>query len=183
MQETWAWFLGGEDFWRREWLPTPVFLAWRIPWIEECGGIQSMGLQRVGHNCVTNTHITHTRRQKICTLKTIRLWWKISKKTRIERYTMFVGWENQYCQNDYITQNNLQIQCNSYIIINDIFHRTRTTTTKNLKICSRHKRPWVAKAILRKKNITGRIELPDCRQYYKATITKLLFQHCIMLPL
>ena len=25
-------------------------LAWRIPWIEEPGGLQSMGLQRVGHN-------------------------------------------------------------------------------------------------------------------------------------
>ena len=30
-------------------------LAWRIPWTEEPGGLQSMGLQRVGHNLVTNT--------------------------------------------------------------------------------------------------------------------------------
>ena len=30
-------------------------LAWRIPWIEEPGGLQSMGSQRVGHNWVTNT--------------------------------------------------------------------------------------------------------------------------------
>ena len=29
--------------WRREWLPT--ILAWRIPWTEEPGGLQSMGLQ------------------------------------------------------------------------------------------------------------------------------------------
>ena len=28
-------------------------LAWEIPWIEETGGLQSMGLQRVGHNLVT----------------------------------------------------------------------------------------------------------------------------------
>ena len=34
-------------------------LAWRIPWTEESGRLQSMGLQRVGHNWVTNTH-THT---------------------------------------------------------------------------------------------------------------------------
>ena len=26
-------------------------LAWEIPWIEEPGGLQSMGLQRVRHNC------------------------------------------------------------------------------------------------------------------------------------
>ena len=30
-------------------------LAWRIPWTEEPGGLQSMGSQRVGHNWVTNT--------------------------------------------------------------------------------------------------------------------------------
>ena len=47
---------------------------------------------------------------------------------------MFMGWKNQYCQNDYTTQGNLQIQCNPYEITNGIFHRTITTTT-NLKIC------------------------------------------------
>ena len=30
-------------------------LAWRIPWTEEPGGLQSMGSQRVGHNQATNT--------------------------------------------------------------------------------------------------------------------------------
>ena len=30
-------------------------LAWRIPWTEEPGGLQSKGLQRVGHSWVTNT--------------------------------------------------------------------------------------------------------------------------------
>ena len=30
-------------------------LAWRIPWTEKRGGLQSVGLQRVGHNWVTNT--------------------------------------------------------------------------------------------------------------------------------
>ena len=32
-------------------------LAWRIPWTEGPGGLESMGLQRVGHDSVTNTHI------------------------------------------------------------------------------------------------------------------------------
>ena len=32
----------------------------------------------------------------------------------MERYIMFVDWNNQYCQNDYTTQGNLQIQCNPY---------------------------------------------------------------------
>ena len=34
--------------------PLP-YSCWRIPWTEEPGGLQSMGSQRVGHNCVTNT--------------------------------------------------------------------------------------------------------------------------------
>ena len=36
--------------WRMEWQPTPVILAWRIPWTEEPGGLQSTWLQRVGHD-------------------------------------------------------------------------------------------------------------------------------------
>ena len=50
----------------------------------------------------------------------------------MERYTMSLDWKNQYSENDYTTQNNLQIQCNSYQTTNGIFHRTRT---KNFIIC------------------------------------------------
>ena len=32
-------------------------LAWKITWTEEPGGLQSMGLQRVGHDWVTHTEI------------------------------------------------------------------------------------------------------------------------------
>ena len=38
---------------------------------------------------------------------------------------MFLDWKNQYCENDYTTQSNLQIQCNPYQIANGISHRTR----------------------------------------------------------
>ena len=44
----------------------------------------------------------------------------------MERYTMFMHWKNQYSENEYTTQNNLQIQCNPYRATNGIFHRTRT---------------------------------------------------------
>ena len=39
---------------------------------------------------------------------------------------MFLGRKNQYCENDYITKCNLQIQCNPYQITNGIFHGIRT---------------------------------------------------------
>ena len=52
VQETWVRSVGWKIPWRRGWLPT---LAWRIPWTEDPDRIQSMGLQRVGHDWVTNT--------------------------------------------------------------------------------------------------------------------------------
>ena len=41
--------------------------------------------------------------------------------TQMERYTMFLDWMNQQCQNDYTNQGNLKIQCNPYQITNGIF--------------------------------------------------------------
>ena len=38
----------------------------------------------------------------------------------------WAGRKNQYCENDYTTKCNLQIQCDPYQITNGIFHRTRT---------------------------------------------------------
>ena len=38
---------------------------------------------------------------------------------------MFLGRKNQYCENDYTTKHNLQIQCDPYQITNGISHRTR----------------------------------------------------------
>ena len=38
---------------------------------------------------------------------------------------MFLGRKNQYCENDYTTKCNLQIQCDPCQITNGIFHRTR----------------------------------------------------------
>ena len=55
--------LGGEDPLEEGMATHSSILAWRIPWIEEPGGLQSMGSQRFGHNLVTehagtNTHTT-----------------------------------------------------------------------------------------------------------------------------
>ena len=44
----------------------------------------------------------------------------------MERSSMFLGRKNQYCENDYTTKCNIQIQCDPYQITNNIFHRMRT---------------------------------------------------------
>ena len=48
--ETHVQSLGWEDNLEKETATQSSILAWRIPWTEESGGFQSMGLQRVGHN-------------------------------------------------------------------------------------------------------------------------------------
>ena len=50
----------------------------------------------------------------------------------MEKYTMFMDQKNQYSENEYTTQSNLQIQCNPYEATSGIFHRARTN---NFKIC------------------------------------------------
>ena len=58
MQETWVRSLGQDDPLEKEMAVHASILAWRIPRMEEPGRLQSMGSQRVGHDCGTNTH-TH----------------------------------------------------------------------------------------------------------------------------
>ena len=50
MQETWVRFLGWEDPLEKEMATHSSILAWRIPWMEEPGGLQSMGSLRVGYD-------------------------------------------------------------------------------------------------------------------------------------
>ena len=50
VQETWVRSLGQEDLLKEEMASQASILAWEIPWPEEPGGLQSMELQRAGHD-------------------------------------------------------------------------------------------------------------------------------------
>ena len=54
MQETWVRSLGWEDPLEKKMATHSSTLAWKIPWTEEPGRLQSIGLQRVGHDWATS---------------------------------------------------------------------------------------------------------------------------------
>ena len=90
----------------------------------------------------------------------------------MERYIMFLDWKNQYCENEYTTQSNLQIQCNPYQITNGIFYGARTnhlkicikllyrTRTKNLKICMETQNTPNSQSSLEGKKLSWRNQTP-----------------------
>ena len=82
MQETEVWSLGREDPLEREIATHSSTLAWKIPWTEEPGRLQSMALQRAGYDWATS--LTYLRLEKLegqvnCSLKT----WKDIKRRRM----------------------------------------------------------------------------------------------------
>ena len=58
IQETWVRSLGWEDPLEEEMATYTSIIAWRIPWREEPGRLQSMGLQRVGHGGATSLSLS-----------------------------------------------------------------------------------------------------------------------------
>ena len=53
MQETHVQFLGREDPLEEEMADYSSILAWEIPWTEDPGGLQFMGVQKIGHDWAT----------------------------------------------------------------------------------------------------------------------------------
>ena len=90
----------------------------------------------------------------------------------MERYCMFLGRKNQYCENDYTSKLNLQVQCDTYQITNGIFHRNRK---KIFTIYMEAQKTQISKAVLRKKKGAGGISLSDFKLYYKATVIKTVW--------
>ena len=97
----------------------------------------------------------------------------------MEKYTMFMDWKNQYSENEYSTQSNLQIQCNPYQATSGIFHRTRIN---NFKICMEIQKTSNSQSNLEKEEWNWRNQLArsgsttepqSSRQYGTGTKTEI----------
>ena len=71
----------------------------------------------------------------------------------MEKYIVFMDWKNQYSDNGYTAQSNLQIQCNPCEATNGILHRARTN---NFTICMEVKEILNSQGNLEKEKLNWR---------------------------
>ena len=104
VQEMQVWSLGREDPLEEKMATHSSILAWKIPWTEETGGLQSTGSQRIGHDCVTKWQqylktsqirlvvVLNSMILKYCIIKYVNIW-----KICISQWVKFLQMANVWC--------------------------------------------------------------------------------------
>ena len=89
MWEIQVWALGWEDPLEKEMAIHSSTLAWKIPWTEEPGRLQSMGSQRVGHDWVTSLHLAFFRTSSGTNISFRNRWFLLEHRER-EKHTCLI---------------------------------------------------------------------------------------------
>ena len=91
MQETWVWALGWEDPLEKEMAIHSSTIAWKIPWTEEPGRLQSMGSQRVRHDWASSRSRSHSQGIRHLPQPSLALW-----DSQVQRNPLYLGfWKDQ----------------------------------------------------------------------------------------
>ena len=84
MREIWVWSLGREDPLEKEKATHSGTFAWKIPWMEKPGRLQSIGWQRVGYDWATSLswliHVEVWHKTKVCKAVILQLKNKLKKE-------------------------------------------------------------------------------------------------------
>jgi hypothetical protein len=88
----------------------------------------------------------------------------------MERCHMLMDWQDQYSENGYLAESNLQIQCNSHQNLNSI-HQLELERAM-CEFISNNKKPRIEKTLLNDKRISDVITMPDLKLYYRVIVIK-----------